>query len=72
MIIFFSLLIILFNFIKNENITILNESESIYYDFLFNSIDSDYYNMSLIYNFSYTFKQIIMIFEKLIIINILE
>ena len=54
MIIFFSLLIILFNFIKNENITILNESESIYYDFLFNSIDSDdYYNMSLIYNFSY-------------------
>ena len=47
MIIFFSLLIILFNFIKNENITILNESESIYYDFLFNSIDSDYYNMSL-------------------------
>ena len=53
MIILLHLLIILFNFIKNEKITILNESESVYYNVLFNSIDSDNYNISMIYNHSY-------------------
>ncbi len=44
-------LLILISFIKNESITLLNKTESEHYDFLFNSIDNDDYNISLIFNY---------------------
>ena len=39
------------NNLNNE--IFLNKSEVSYYDYLYNSIDNDFYNMSLIYNKSY-------------------
>ena len=53
MYIFIFLFIFFFNFIKNENITILNKDESEHYDFIFNSINCDHFNISLIFNYSY-------------------
>lgn len=50
---FLSTLFLLFNFIKNEKTHFLNKSEEEYYDSLFNSIESDYYNFSLIFNYTY-------------------
>ena len=46
-------LFFLFNYTKNDKKIFLNKSEEEYYDSLFNSIESDYYNFSLIFNQAY-------------------
>ena len=52
------ILIISINFnvipsIKAKSKNFLNISKMEHYDFLFNSIENDYYNMKFIYNYSY-------------------